>query len=66
MLIMDTTGNLYGTAGAGGAAKIGRVFELAKDSRTIGVLASFVTNGANPGADLIRDSSGNMYGRTNV
>ena len=58
-------GNLYGTTSAGGASSDGTVFELAKGSGTITTLASFNgTNGANPYAGLIMDSSGNLYGTT--
>ncbi len=49
-LIMDSSGNLYGTADAGGAINEddGTVFEVAKGSGTITTLASFNgTNGAN-------------------
>ncbi len=62
-LTMDTSGNLYGTASAGGASGDGTVFELAQGSGTLTALASFNgTNGLNPRAGLIQDSSGNLYG----
>ena len=64
-LIMDSSGNMYGTASDGGASKDGTVFEVAKGSGTITALASFNgTNGANPHGGLILDSSGNLYGTT--
>jgi uncharacterized repeat protein (TIGR03803 family) len=64
-LVMDSNGNLYGTAPFGGASNIGLVFELAHGSGTITVLASFDgANGANPYGGLIMDSSGNLYGTT--
>jgi uncharacterized repeat protein (TIGR03803 family) len=64
-LIMDTSGNFYGTASADGAFGAGTVFELAHGSSTITPLASFNdTNGANPFGDLIMDASGNLYGTT--
>ena len=64
-LIMDSSGNLYGTTELGGAACDGTVFELAKGSGTITTLASFNgTNGTDPVAGLIMDSSGNLYGTT--
>jgi uncharacterized repeat protein (TIGR03803 family) len=66
-LIMDGSGNLYGTTTAGGASGDGTVFELAKGSSTIHTLASFSgTNGANPYAGLIMDGSGNLYGTTSA
>ncbi len=64
-LLMDSSGNLYGTTESGGADSQGTVFELAQGSSTITALASFNgSNGANPQAGLIMDSSGNLYGTT--
>ena len=64
-LIMDSSGNLYGTTVYGGAAGAGTVFELAQGSGTITTLVSFNgTNGENPEDTLIMDSSGNLYGTT--
>jgi uncharacterized repeat protein (TIGR03803 family) len=64
-LIMDTSGNLFGTTSYGGLTDNGTVFELANGMRTITTLASFSgNNGANPGAGLIADSSGSFYGTT--
>ena len=66
-VIMDSSGNLYGTTAGGGANRDGTVFELAQGSGTITTLASFNgTNGATPQAGLIMDSSGNLYGTTRV
>ena len=73
-LIVDSSGNLYGTTALGGANTnsssfpdgAGTVFELAKGSGTITTLASFNgSNGLHPLAGLIMDSSGNLYGTTN-
>jgi uncharacterized repeat protein (TIGR03803 family) len=64
-LIMDAGGNLYGTTYSGGAAGDGTVFELAKGSSALSVLASFNgTDGASPAGRLVLDSSGNLYGST--
>jgi uncharacterized repeat protein (TIGR03803 family) len=64
-LMMDSSGNLYGTTFSGGASGEGSIFELAKGSSTITTLASFNgTNGANPHGGLIMDGSGNLYGTT--
>jgi uncharacterized repeat protein (TIGR03803 family) len=64
-LVMDQSGNLYGTTYTGGANAIGTVFELAHGSGTISTLASFnVTNGKYPSGSLVRDGSGNIYGTT--
>ncbi len=64
-LVMDSSGNLYGTTEGGGADSDGTVFELAKGSSTITTLASFNgTDGEYPYAGLVMDSSGNLYGTT--
>ncbi len=64
-LIMDGSGNLYGTTERGGASSGGTVFELAKGSDTITTLGSFnVTNGSDPESGLVMDGSGNLYGTT--
>ena len=64
-VIMDGSGNLYGTTAIGGASGDGTVFKLAHGSSTITTLASFNgANGSSPEAGLIMDSSGNLYGTT--
>jgi uncharacterized repeat protein (TIGR03803 family) len=64
-LVMDGSGNLYGTTSSGGASSDGTVFELAHGSGTPTTLASFNgTNGSDPVAGLILDGSGNLYGAT--
>jgi uncharacterized repeat protein (TIGR03803 family) len=64
-LIMDRSGNLYGTTYGGGAAGAGTVFELARASGTLATLASFdSTDGQGPEAGVVTDSSGNFYGTT--
>jgi uncharacterized repeat protein (TIGR03803 family) len=62
-LIMDSSGNLYGTTSLGGASGWGTVFELAQGSGTITTLASFNATATRPSA-LIMDGSGNLYGTT--
>jgi uncharacterized repeat protein (TIGR03803 family) len=60
---LDANGNLYGTASAGGANSLGTVWELAKGSSTITVLASFNgTNGAEPVGGVTFDTNGNLFG----
>jgi uncharacterized repeat protein (TIGR03803 family) len=70
-LIMDGSGNLYGTTHDGGSSTAGgtfpngagTVFELARGSGTITMLASFNgANGALPAAGLVMDANGNLYG----
>ena len=69
-LIMDGSGNLYGTTSEGGANGYGTVFEItaasiAAGSPAITMLASFNgTNGQYPEGGLIMDGSGNLYGTT--
>jgi uncharacterized repeat protein (TIGR03803 family) len=75
-LIADSSGNLYGTTAAGGASTLcappglpagcGTVFKLSPGA-TFTLLHSFTggpSDGASPGAGLIADSSGNLYGTT--
>jgi uncharacterized repeat protein (TIGR03803 family) len=68
-LVMDSPGNLFGTAFGGGASNLGAVFKLtltASGSWDETVLHSFGSgsDGANPAAALIFDSAGNLYGTT--
>ncbi|HEY8747198.1 MAG TPA: choice-of-anchor tandem repeat GloVer-containing protein [Tepidisphaeraceae bacterium] len=65
-LILDASGNLYGTTYYGGAnPSDGTVFELDAATHTITTLLSFDgTNGAGPVSGLLADASGNLYGTT--
>jgi uncharacterized repeat protein (TIGR03803 family) len=73
-LIMDSTGNLYGTTIAGGSGSCsggcGTVFKLAPNGSggyTESVLYSFAggtADGATPYAGLVMDSVANFYGTT--
>ena len=65
-LLMDTTGNLYGTAQSGGAKGLGTVFKLTPNG-TETLLYSFCVlaacaDGYHPRAGLIMDTKGNLYG----
>ncbi len=73
-LVLDASGNLYGTTYSGGAHGVGTVFELSP--KTGGgwaekVLYSFCSqsdcmDGSYPHAALIFDGSGNLYGTTHL
>ena len=68
-LIIDATGNLYGTASQGGASQnYGLVFELRRRQngqwREKVLHAFFNTPSANPVAGLVMDATGNLYGTT--
>ena len=70
-LILDSSGNLFGTTFAGGTASncqpggCGTVFKFDKTGHET-VLYSFTNgaDGANPIASLVLDSTGNLYGST--
>jgi uncharacterized repeat protein (TIGR03803 family) len=65
MLLMDGSGNLYGTTQVGGAANRGTVFEVAEGSGTITTLAQFNRGpGGQPQGPLVMDNHGNLYGAT--
>jgi len=69
-VIVDKAGNIYGTTLAGGTAKVGTVFELSPSGTgawTESILHSFSNDGVdgqNPGASLLLDAAGNLYGTT--
>ena len=68
-LLMDSSGNLYGTASAGGANGFGVVFELVNSSGTYAetTLYNFggsPTDGTDPVGGLLMDATGNLYGTT--
>ena len=76
-LIMDKSGNLYGTTNTGGANGKGTVFELTPNSNktafTHKLLYSFCatggtscTDGEIPAAGLLMDSAGNLYGTADL
>jgi uncharacterized repeat protein (TIGR03803 family) len=65
-VIEDSSGNLFGTTSGGGSSGDGTVFEINAGSGALTTLVSFNgTNGANPEAGVIEDSSGNLFGTTN-
>jgi uncharacterized repeat protein (TIGR03803 family) len=65
-LIMDNTGNFYGTTYFGGVSNNGTVFKLSP-SGTLTVLYSFAggtADGSHPQTTLVMDSAGNLFGTT--
>jgi uncharacterized repeat protein (TIGR03803 family) len=64
-LLLDKAGNLYGTAGAGGAKGWGVVFKLAPRGAE-SVVYSFKggSDGIEPAGGVIADAKGNLYGAT--
>lgn len=69
-LIIDSSGNLYGTTQGGGAYGLGTVFELVNSSGTYTEKTLYNFTGANgDGAipfavDLVMDAAGDLYGTT--
>jgi uncharacterized repeat protein (TIGR03803 family) len=69
-LLLDSSGNLFGTTLYGGASNEGSVFELSKSGSTWKetVLHSFDnisgSDGSNPYGALVSDAAGNLYGTT--
>ncbi|HLY05862.1 MAG TPA: choice-of-anchor tandem repeat GloVer-containing protein [Rhizomicrobium sp.] len=64
-LVMDASGNFYGTTNLGGPSDQGTAFKLAPDG-TETVLHAFTggSDGGYPQASLILDKAGNLYGTT--
>ena len=64
-VIEDSSGNLFGTTSSGGSSNNGTVFEWVKSTGTLSTLVAFNgTDGAQPEAGLVEDSSGNLFGTT--
>jgi uncharacterized repeat protein (TIGR03803 family) len=66
-LFRDAAGNLYGTTYYGGRSGNGVVFKLQTNGKHT-VLHSFTggSDGGTPGAALVQDTAGNLYGTTTV
>jgi hypothetical protein len=64
-LAIDTAGDLFASAPAGGANGDGAIYELPADNRsTISLLASFGPTDPAPQGDLISDAHGDLFGTT--
>jgi uncharacterized repeat protein (TIGR03803 family) len=66
-LIQGSDGNFYGNTFQGGASGFGTVFKIGP-SGTETILHSFAgsSDGANPSANLLQGSDGNLYGSTDA
>jgi uncharacterized repeat protein (TIGR03803 family) len=69
-LVVDASGNLYGTTSDGGTYGYGIAFELIPNNGTwtekvLYSLGQSGSDGANPGAALVVDEAGNLFGTTN-
>lgn len=65
-LVIDSSGDLYGTTKSGGSQNDGTVFKIGPNGKET-VLYSFAggtSDGMNPMAGLIIDQDGNLYGTT--
>jgi uncharacterized repeat protein (TIGR03803 family) len=69
-LVLDSTGTVYGTAAQGGASGYGVIFKILPDGRggwKEGLLHTFGNKpAATPMAGLLFDSTGNLYGTTQM
>jgi uncharacterized repeat protein (TIGR03803 family) len=70
-LVLDGSGNLYGTTGIGGAGKCssegcGTVFKMDKAGKEVWLRSFKGANGWQPVAGLLRDSAGNLFGTTTL
>lgn len=63
-VILDASGNIYGTTQRGGTNGVGTIYKIAAGTSTVTTLASFTTatNGSTPLTALTLDASGNLYG----
>jgi uncharacterized repeat protein (TIGR03803 family) len=65
-LVMDSSGNLYGTTLYGGDSDHGTIFRVSPKGK-LAILHSFGLDGhdgSQPAAGLVTDAAGNLYGTT--
>jgi uncharacterized repeat protein (TIGR03803 family) len=66
-VLLDASGNLFGTTTDGGDYRAGTIFEWNKANGTLATLASFNrANGDFPNGSLVEDASGNLFGTSNT
>jgi len=65
-LVLDKSGNLYGTTSEGGSSNQGTVFRVdrAGNEAVLHSFAGGTSDGCNPYGGLIEDKAGNLYGTT--
>jgi uncharacterized repeat protein (TIGR03803 family) len=63
-LVMDGSGDIFGTTLSGGMANDGTVFELQKDGPLTTLVSFNGSNGSQPYDSLLLDSNGNLFGTT--
>ncbi len=65
-VVLDSSGNLFGTTTAGGANRLGSIFEVAAGSGTITLLASFSSLTGSGASGIVRDAAGDLFGTTSL
>ncbi len=63
-LLLDGSGNLYGTTAGGGSFAYGTVFEITSSGKEIVLHSFWGGDGLQPWGDVVRDQTGNLYGTT--
>jgi len=63
-VILDATGNLYGTTSWGGVHYKGTVFKIGPSGDKTTLYNFLAAHGANPNSTLVQDTNGALYGAT--
>ncbi len=61
-VILDPTGNIYGTTYSGGASNLGAVYKITPGGSETVLMSFGGAYGIEPMAGLVRDAQGNLYG----